>query len=95
MEISWSTAYFPKAGTYEIYHSNANVPRMIIRVSSTRVHVFNTQKYKYTSLPNSTNISFEIMNITLGDAGYYTGGKQLNDACSGGGIVVIVLGKFD
>lgn len=94
IQISWSTAYFPIAGAYEIYHRSANVTRRIIEVTSTHVHVRNTQKYKYTSQPNSTSISFEIMNITLGDAGYYTGGEKSDAACSGGGIVVIVLGKL-
>lgn len=94
INISWTAPYFPRAGTYVIYHRNTNVTSIIIRVSSTKVHVPNEQKYKYTSLPNSTSISFEIMNITLGDAGYYTGGEKLDAACSGGGIVVIVLGKL-
>lgn len=45
-------------------------------------------KYTYLSTPlNSTNITFEIRNITHEDAGYYAG-----DATDGG-VVLIVLGE--
>ena len=52
------------------------------------------KKYEYLSQPlNSTNITFMIRNITLDDAGYYAGGTKAEDAWSGGGVVLIVLGK--
>ena len=52
------------------------------------------RKYEYLSQPiNSTNITFVIRNITVDDAGYYAGGTKAENAWSGGGVVLIVLGK--
>ena len=34
-----------------------------------------------------------IRDITLDDAGYYAGGSKAEDAWSGGGVVLIVLGE--
>lgn len=58
------------------------------------LNVTNQSKYTYKSSPyNSTNITFEIKDITLNDAGYYAGGIHTEAALSGGGVVLIVLGK--
>lgn len=54
-----------------------------------------SQKYKYLTEPyNSTNITFEIENVTLGDAGYYNGGAQADAATACGGVVLIVYGEY-
>lgn len=91
--ISWTTPFFPKTGNF-IYHTKANKSETIITIDSNGFNVTNQSKYTYKSLPyNSTNISFEIKNITLNDAGYYVGGGQKDAALSGGGVVLIVLGK--
>lgn len=92
--ISWTAPYFPKSGNYDIYHTKANKREKIIRIDSKGFIATNQSKYTYKSLPyNSTNISFEIKDITLNDAGYYVGGGQTDTALSGGGVVLIVLGK--
>ena len=90
--ISWTAPFFPKAGAYTIYHPNkANIS--IIQVTSNTVTTQN-RKYEYLSQPlNSTNITFMIKDITLDDAGYYAGGIKAEDAWSGGGVVLIVLGE--
>ena len=94
VEISWTAPFFPRAGTYIIYHSNEeNKSIPIIRVKSNEVTIQN-KMYEYLSQPlTSTNITFMIRNITLEDAGYYTGGTVAADASSGGGVVLIVLGE--
>ena len=52
------------------------------------------RKYEYLSQPlYSTNITFMIRDINLDDAGYYTGGINADDAWSGDGVVLIVLGE--
>lgn len=52
-------------------------------------------KYTYITRPyDSTNITFEIRNITLDDAGYYNGGTLADAAWSGGGVVLIVSGIY-
>lgn len=56
-----------------------------------------TMSTKYTCLTrpyNSTNIMFEIRNITPDDAGYYNGGTTAYAAWWGGGVVLIVSGKL-
>nr|XP_022305650.1 uncharacterized protein LOC111112446 isoform X3 [Crassostrea virginica] len=94
VSISWTAPFFPKSGNYEIYHTKANKSEKIIRIDSKGFIVTNQSKYTYKSLPyNSTNISFEIKDITLNDAGYYVAGSQTDTALSGGGVVLIVLGK--
>ena len=92
VEISWTAPFFPRAGHYNIYHTNKeNIS--IIQVTFNNVTTRNS-KYEYLSQPlNSTNITFVIKNITLDDAGYYAGGIAPASAWSGGGVVLIVLGE--
>ena len=92
MEISWTAPYFPRAGAYNIYHTNdENKSIPIIFVTSNKVTTQN-RKYEYLSQPlYSTNITFMIKEITLDDAGYYAGGTRKEDAWSGGGVVLIVF----
>nr|XP_022311865.1 uncharacterized protein LOC111117083 isoform X2 [Crassostrea virginica] len=92
VNISWTAPFFPQAGTYHIYHTG-NVNRSIIEISSSGATFVQT-KYEYHSRPyNSTNISFEIRDITRDDAGYYNGGVFPAAAWSGGGVVLIVHDK--
>ena len=92
IEIFWTAPFFPRAGHYNIYHTNKeNIS--IIQVTFNNVTTQNS-KYEYLSQPlNSTNITFMIRNITLDDAGYYAGGIAPASAWSGGGVVLIVLGE--
>nr|XP_034331254.1 uncharacterized protein LOC117690733 isoform X2 [Crassostrea gigas] len=94
--ISWTAAYFPFSGQYYVYHTYKE-NRTILSISSSGVNYgedTQTSKYAYTSRPfNSTNIVFEIRDITLDDAGYYNGGMSADAAWSGGGVVLIVSGK--
>ena len=94
VEISWTAPYFPRAGLYNIYHTNEqNKSIPIISVTSNKVTTQN-KKYEYLSQPlYSTNITFMIRNITLDDAGYYAGGIGPAFAWSDGGVVLIVLGE--
>ena len=94
VEISWTAPYFPRGGAYYIYHTNdENKSIPVIYVTSNKVRAQN-RKYEYLSRPlTSTNIIFMIRDITLGDAGYYAGGTLYWAAWSGGGVVLIVLGK--
>nr|XP_022310242.1 uncharacterized protein LOC111115704 isoform X1 [Crassostrea virginica] len=94
VEISWTAPFFPQAGTYYMYHTNEqNKSIPIISVTSNKVTTEN-KKYEYLSQPlNSTNITFMIRDITLDDAGYYAGGTWVGASWSGGGVVLIVLGK--
>nr|XP_022304465.1 uncharacterized protein LOC111111660 [Crassostrea virginica] len=94
VEISWTAPFFPRAGSYYIYHTNEeNNSIPIIVVTSNKVTTQN-RKYDYLSQPlTSTNITFMIRDITLDDAGYYAGGTEAAGAWSGGGVVLIVLGK--
>ena len=88
-KISWTAPFFPKAGKYTIFHTNKG-NRRIISVNSNDVTLDQT-KYEYHSRPlTSTNISFEIKDITPDDAGYYNGGTKTKAAWSGGGVVLIV-----
>ena len=93
MDLSWTAAYFPSAGQYNAYHTYRE-NRTIFGVSSSRVSYggYNqSTKYTYLTRPyNSTNIMFEIRDITLDDAGYYNGGSNDEAAWSGGGVVLIV-----
>lgn len=89
--LSWVVPYFPLAG-YHIYHTvkNSNV---ILRVNHNGQQESDI-KYKYLTRPyNSTNVMFEIKDVTLDDAGYYNGGEVLDKAGSCGGIVLIVNGE--
>ena len=94
IEIFWTAPFFPRAGDYNIYHTNEqNKSIPIISVTSNKVTTQN-RKYEYLSQPlYSTNITFMIRDITLGDAGYYAGGLDTGFAISGGGVVLIVLGE--
>ena len=94
VEISWTTPFFPRSGDYYIYHTNEeNKSIPVIYVTSNKVRAQN-RKYEYLSQPlTSTNITFMIRDITLGDAGYYAGGTWFGAAWSGGGVVLIVLGE--
>lgn len=91
--ISWTAAFFPITGTYNIYQTyKENGTLSIIRVYDKGAEA--SPKYTYLTRPfNSTNIMFEIRNITLDDAGYYNGGRSYDVACFGGGVVLIVSGK--
>ena len=93
VEISWTAPFFPRAGHYNIYHTNdENNSIPIIDVTSNKVTT-EYRKYEYLSQPlYSTNITFMIKEITLDDAGYYAGGFGTEAAWSGGGVVLIVLG---
>lgn len=89
--LSWVVPYFPLAG-YHIYHTvkNSNV---ILRVNHNGPQESDI-KYKYLTRPyNSTNVMFEIKDVTLDDAGYYNGGETLDKARSCGGVVLIVNGE--
>ena len=94
VEISWTAPFFPRAGDYNIYHTNEeNNSKSIIQVTSDNVTT-RIDKYEYLSKPlNSTDIMFMIRNITLDDAGFYSGGPNAEKAWSGGGVVVIVFGE--
>ncbi|XP_052710525.1 uncharacterized protein LOC128184925 [Crassostrea angulata] len=89
--ISWTAAFFPIT-KYNIYHINKE------NRTASIMHVYHegaklSPKYSYLTRPfNSTNILFEIRNITLDDAGYYNGGTNFHDARFGGGVLLIVSG---
>nr|XP_022306469.1 carcinoembryonic antigen-related cell adhesion molecule 1-like isoform X2 [Crassostrea virginica] len=92
VNISWTAPYFPLAGTYTVYHTG-NVNRSIIEVTSSYATFIQT-KYEYYSRPfTSTNINFNVRDITRDDAGYYNGGFSPAAAWSGGGVVLIVHDK--
>lgn len=94
--MTWTASSFPSTGQYYVYHTYKE-NRTILSIRSSGVsYEGNTQtsKYTYTSRPfNSTNIEFEIRDITLEDAGYYNGGKSAEAAWSSGGTVLIISGK--
>lgn len=88
VNVSWTASYFPKSGIYNVYHSKKN--KTIFQIRSNGENMSLT-KYIYNTRPySSENISFEITNITMDDAGYYNGGGHLTAAGSGGGVVLIV-----
>lgn len=95
MTLSWSVPFFPKTGGYNIYHMKNNKSKSIVQFSN-NLPMLNQSKYRYLSRPyNSTCISFEIMDITLDDAGYYASGTIATDAWSKGrAVVLIVFGEF-
>eukprot|EP00105_Crassostrea_gigas_P035269 XP_019919417.1 PREDICTED: uncharacterized protein LOC105319680 [Crassostrea gigas] len=89
--LSWVVPYFPRGG-YHIYHTvkNSNEILTVNHNGSRESDI----KYKYLTRPNnSTNIMFEIKDVTLDDAGYYNGGEALDKARSCGGVVLIVNDK--
>uniref|UniRef100_K1QMP1 Uncharacterized protein n=1 Tax=Magallana gigas TaxID=29159 RepID=K1QMP1_MAGGI len=93
VNLSWTALFFPIAGEYNVFHTYKE-NRTIVSVRSNRVsYGGNDQSTKYTYLTRpftSTNIMFEIRDITLDDAGYYNGGTWAVYAWSGGGVVLIV-----
>lgn len=97
VNVSWTASFFPASGQYNVYHTFRE-NRTIISIGSSEVSYgvgTVSKKYAYLTRPfNSTNIMFEIRDITLGDAGYYNGGISSDAAWSGGGVVLIVKGKL-
>ena len=92
MILSWCATYFPQAGNYHIYYMGKQIGdiREIIVFSKNSTVTYES-KYRYISQSdNSKNITFEIKNISLEDAGYYTGGT--NKESVGDGVYLIVLG---
>lgn len=90
--LSWVAPYFPIARGYSIFHTN-NTTKKIFDIDGQNGSG-PSQKYKYLTKPyNSTNITFEIENVTLGDAGYYNGGAKADEATACGGVVLIVYGE--
>ena len=93
VNISWTAPFFPRAGTYTIYHTG-NANKSIIEITSDDV-TSDEDKYEYHSRPfTSTNIVFNVRNTTSADAGYYNGGVSPEAAWSGGGVVLIVYGEL-
>lgn len=89
--LSWVVPYFPHGG-YHIYHTVKNSTE-ILTVNHNEARESDI-KYKYLTRPyNSTNVMFEIKDVTLDDAGYYNGGETLDEARSCGGVVLIVNGE--
>lgn len=93
--LSWVAPFFP-ATQYVIYNTNNTcTTENILVVDGKNGQKASKLKYNYLTEPyNSTNITFEIKNVTLGDAGYYNGGAQKDHATSCGGVVLIVYGKY-
>eukprot|EP00105_Crassostrea_gigas_P018957 XP_011437252.1 PREDICTED: uncharacterized protein LOC105335170 isoform X2 [Crassostrea gigas] len=96
VNLSWTAPFFPVAGLYIVYHTyRENITVFRIESSGVSYGGYNqSSKYTYLTRPcNSTNIMFEIRNITMDDAGYYNGGSNDEAAWSGGGVVLIVHNK--
>lgn len=98
VKIEWKAPYFPIIGEYKVFHIYEK-NNIIIRVNKDEVFYQgngqSSTKYTYLSKPlDSIDISLEIRNITLNDAGYYNSGSTLAQAQSGGGVVVIVYGTY-
>lgn len=86
--IHWIAPYFPSADTYHIHKSIRSEKTYIMKIEKNKIFESIPSKYTYLSTPlNSTNITFEIRNITHEDAGYYAGDG------TDGGVVLIVLGE--
>lgn len=86
----WEVPFFPVTGTYTIYHIDKN--REILQINN-EIKNSTSSKYNYLSIPfNSTSIKFRIGNLSLDDAGYYTGGPGQNILCFECGVVLIVYG---
>lgn len=91
VDIFWNVTFFPASGTYTIYHMDNNSE--ILKINNA-IKYNTSSKYNYLSNPfNSTSIKFKISNLTLDDAGYYTGGTDLNTLCLECGVVLIVNGS--
>lgn len=82
--LSWVAPYVPVAKGYTVYHKD----------NTTKIIPGKSDKYKYLTKPYySTNITLEVKDVTLGDAGYFNSGADENEATSGGGVVLIVYGE--
>ncbi|XP_056002518.1 uncharacterized protein LOC125663395 isoform X1 [Ostrea edulis] len=92
--LTFAADFIPNSGEYDIYHFYDGTSNRIIRVTSNNESSMNYSKYAYHTRPNtSTNITFEVKNITLMDAGYY-GFRTTGIADrSGQGVVLVVKGK--
>lgn len=87
--IHWIAPYFPSTNTYHIHKSIRSEKTNIMKIEKNNIFESIPSKYIYLSIPlNSTNITFEIRNITPEDAGYYAG------EATDGGVVLIVPGEF-
>ena len=98
VNISWTAPFFPKAGTYTIYHTDkVNKSTRIIQVWGGhwgRAEL-ERSKYEYVSRPyDSTNITFEIKDISANDAGHYYGGTRAESAWCSESSVLIVHSKY-
>ncbi|XP_065931361.1 uncharacterized protein [Magallana gigas] len=96
VNLSWTASFFPVAGQYNVYHTySENTTIFSIRSNGVSYGESNqSTKYTYLTRPlTSTNIMFEIRDITLDDAGYYNGGVFAEAAWTGGGVVLIVSNK--
>lgn len=98
MNVSWTAAYFPITGQYNVYYTYREHRTIFSIISNSGVwygEITMSTKYIYLTRPfNSTKIMFEIRDVTLDDAGYYNGGTEVGAAWSGGGVVLVVLSKL-
>lgn len=71
--ISWTAPFFPYHGQYEFYHTHRK-HSTIFSIKDDRIFCgidVLSPKYTYLTRPlNSTNMMFEIRNITLDDTGF-------------------------
>lgn len=97
VNISLTAAFFPVSGQYKVYHSYGE-SKDIFNIGKSKVSYGNetiSTKYTYLTRPfNSTDIKFEVRDITLEDAGYYNDGAMAEAAYGEGGVVLIVLSKL-
>lgn len=94
--LSWVAPFFPEI-KYNLYHTNntCTTQKKLDVDGRNGQSTSSKLKYNYLTKPyNSINITFEIKNVTLGDAGYYNGGAQQDAATSCGGVVLIVYGEY-
>ncbi|XP_062595951.1 uncharacterized protein LOC134257340 isoform X2 [Saccostrea cucullata] len=89
--ISWTAEYFPNSGDYNIFHAYIGQPLKIIKVTGTNYEIYG-ENLLYHSQPGSSNVLFEVRNISVKDAGYYVG-SETKTFSSGSGAVLIVSGK--
>lgn len=86
-----------QAPGYNIYHTLRET-RVIIQVDTSGViYEGSNHSSKYTMLkvpPMSAFISFNIMNITLEDAGFYSVGTTDDDISLARGVFLIVAGYY-
>lgn len=86
-----------QASGYNVYHTLWET-RVIIQIETNRViYDGNNHSTKYTMLnvpPLSPSISFEIMNLTLEDAGFHSVETTDNDISFNRGVFLIVTGNY-